>query len=300
MKVLAVGQHKGGVGKTTVSRLIGIAAARAGHRTLMIDLDGQSSLSQRFLRMERDASSAHESFYPPVHPDFDDIRIDDPKFAGISTSADPYLGNPVYPYPTPIENVDIMPAHGRMLRTINKVDEGELYERVYKRMSEFLADPAVAEAYDLVVIDTPPSLDSSLPESAINASTHVLIPAVMEPQCVEGLQGMLSLWMKANAGRGANRIKLIGIVVNMFQSGTALHQGLLEQIKADENLRDFLLPCMLARRIAFAESDHETVKPDSVLNLSPKDPARIEAEAMVTHVLEAMGLSVTPEEQVAA
>lgn len=290
MKVLTVGQHKGGVGKSTVARLIGIAAARAGHQVLMIDLDGQCSLSQRFLKMERDPSAVQETFFPPVHPEYAEILKDDPKWDGTSTSADPYLGRSVYPYPTPVERVDIMPAHGRHLRQINKVDAGELYERVYRRLGEFLSDPAVAETYDLVVIDTPPSLDSALPESAVYASTHLLIPAVMEPQCVEGLQGMLSMWMKANAGRGANRIELVGILVNMFQSGTALHQALLDQISSDENLSSFVLPCMLGRRIAFAESDHETMRPDSVLNLPARDVARREAEKMVAHVLSSMGL----------
>jgi len=293
MKVLTVGQHKGGIGKTTITRLVSIGAARAGHRVLVIDLDGQANLSQRFLEMQRDPSS-DDAFYPPVHPDFNELILDDPDFDGISSSADIYMGGSVYPYSTQIENLDILPAHAMKLRQINKVDGGELFERVYRRLGEFMSDPAVRESYDLIVIDTPPSLDTPLPESAIYASTHLLIPAIMEQMCVEGLQTMLARWMKANAARDHDRIELIGIVVNMFQPQTALHTAFLEEIRNDPNLGPFALPCVLQRRISHAESDHENFRPDSVLTLRKSNLARREAEQLIEHVLTAMGMATEP------
>ena len=44
MHVIAVTSQKGGVGKTTVTLNLGLALARAGNRTLIMELDAQGSL----------------------------------------------------------------------------------------------------------------------------------------------------------------------------------------------------------------------------------------------------------------
>src|ERR1700679_3610753 len=44
MHVIAIASQKGGVGKTTISLNLGVALARAGHRTLILELDAQGSL----------------------------------------------------------------------------------------------------------------------------------------------------------------------------------------------------------------------------------------------------------------
>lgn len=294
MRVLTIGQHKGGVGKTMLTRLIALAAARAGHRVLAIDLDGQANLSQRFLQMRRDPTS-EEAFYPPVHPEFEEIIADDPEYDGVTSSADVYYSKPIYPYPTAIDNLHILPAHALMLSHIDKVDDPAKLSRIYLRMNELMADPDLQSLYDLVIIDTPPSLVTPLPESAMVASTHLLIPAQLEQGCVEGLQTMLARWMKANALRGnGDRIELIGIAVNMFQKSTALHTSYLQEMMNDANLGPFIIPHIIKRGISFADADHEAFRPKSVLDLKPSHPARQDAEALVAYVLNAMGLSPEP------
>src|ERR1700710_2570348 len=44
MHVIAIASQKGGVGKTTISLNLGLALARAGRRTLIMELDAQGSL----------------------------------------------------------------------------------------------------------------------------------------------------------------------------------------------------------------------------------------------------------------
>src|ERR1051325_1146128 len=44
MHVIAIASQKGGVGKTTISLNLGLALARAGNRTLILELDAQGSL----------------------------------------------------------------------------------------------------------------------------------------------------------------------------------------------------------------------------------------------------------------
>lgn len=52
MKVVAVVNNKGGVGKTTVTANLGAGLARAGMRVLMIDLDPQASLTKSFFTVQ--------------------------------------------------------------------------------------------------------------------------------------------------------------------------------------------------------------------------------------------------------
>lgn len=288
MKVLTIGQNKGGVGKTTVSRIIAAAAARAGHRVLAIDLDSQCSLSQRFLDMRRDPASPEESFTPPTHPGYD--PAEDGDWNGVSNSADIYFTGSVVPYPTAIPNLEIAPGNSAMLKAVEMVRSSEVVEKVHKRMREFLRLPEVQEAYDLVVIDTPPS-KGPLSESALQAATHMLIPSVMEPMCIEGLQGMLSMLMHANNGRAKDdRIQLIGILVNKYKK-SGLHAGLLESLREDPVTGPLILPTIVWDRIAFAESDHVSMRPDSVLDMRDAAPARREAEAFVKDVLDSLELT---------
>ena len=54
MRVLAIVQNKGGVGKTTVARILTEYFGMQGIRVLGIDLDPQCNFSRRFLTMQLD------------------------------------------------------------------------------------------------------------------------------------------------------------------------------------------------------------------------------------------------------
>jgi chromosome partitioning protein len=64
-KIIAVSNHKGGVGKTTSTVNIGAGLSRAGKRVLLIDLDPQANLSQSLrIEGERDIYGAIRGLYP--------------------------------------------------------------------------------------------------------------------------------------------------------------------------------------------------------------------------------------------
>jgi len=283
MQILATVQNKGGVGKTTICRLLAEYLCRKKKRVLGIDLDSQCNFSRRFLTMEIDSTDL-DGVLPPLHPDFDEKERHD--WDGRSSSADIFYSGQAMPYPTRIEGLEIMPGNGALLRAVELVQTGEVKEKVHDRLHAFLSHEDIRSLYDVVIIDTSPS-KGPLTISAMRAATHIIIPTTMEPQTIEGLHGMLQLWRReTKRRRRGEELKIIGILPNMFRKGVALHEGLYHTLANDPGIVDLLLPIKLGLRIAFAESDHPMSDPKSVFDLPGKDPARVEAEAICAHVME--------------
>ena len=281
MHIICVAQQKGGVGKTTLARLLCEHFARSGRSTLAIDLDQQCNLSSRFLPMEQ-LSELGDGFVPPVHPQL----VDQPGRDDVRSSvADFYFGREALPYATYLPELDILPGYGEKLRRVELVDDSRVKERVHDQLALALA-PA-ADQYEVCVIDTSPS-KGPLAVSALRAATHVLLPAVMEPQVVEGLLSMLHMCRRQNRAR-REPLQILGIVPNMFRS-VQLHKGVLESLKAEKSLEDLIFPQTIGARIAFAESDHHEAEPKSIFELAEGDKARSEAEAFCAEVERRLAL----------
>ena len=276
MKILATVQNKGGVGKTTVARLLAEWFGRRGVRTLVLDLDSQCNLSQRFLRMDFEPTDP-DGVLPPLHPDFDTAAAED-GWHGRSSSADVYFSGEVFPYPTKWAALDILPGEGHKLREIEMVRAEDVKDKVHDRLRRFLSMPEVQNEYQLTLIDTSPS-KGPLTVSAVRAATDLIIPIKLEPQSIEGLFGMLQLWRRENRKRtDSDELRILCIQPNLFRKGVALHEGLLANLLSDESVAPFLAEHRLHQRIAFAESDHPDADPKSVFDLKEKDPARREAQ----------------------
>ena len=256
--VLTVAQQKGGVGKTTLSRLFAIFGAREdllNKRVLLLDFDYQASISKLSLA---NMHVGDDGATPPIHPEFDPVT-DASEWNGRSSTADIFFEGFAVPYPVelpyPIANLSILPAHKAGLKTVEEQDRGSLREKVINRLHEFLSLDEVAESYDIVVIDTGPK-DSPLVRSAIRASTHMVIPLVMEAQCIDGLAEMLGVWRLERAARPADRpIVLSGLVVNQFDARYATHNAFLNQLHSDERIAPLILDTILPRRAAVTDRD---------------------------------------------
>lgn len=289
MKIIAPTNNKGGVGKTKVSILLAEYISMVlKKRVLAIDFDPQCNFSARFLKMEIDPA-VPEGLIPPVHPDYDP---EDPYFKdsdGRSSIADIFYErknqNGVIPYPTYIENLDIMPGHADKLLGAENVRRSEVVEKVHKQLGLFLDAPDVDEAYDVIIIDTAPS-KGPLTVSVIKAATHIVIPSVMEEQPIQGIYGMLQLWMQESFRREATKpLELIGILPNMFRS-INLHKDMLKSLSENSNIAKYLMPVKLGQRAVFAEVDAEGAIPKTVFDLPDSNTAKQEAIEVCQYITE--------------
>ena len=277
MRTLVLAQNKGGVGKTSISRILSEYFARQGYHVLGLDLDPQCNYSRRFLVMDYDPADP-DGVYPAIHPAY--LPQEHGDWDGRSSTADIFTHHPTVPYPSWVNNLEVLPGHGERLRQLESQARNDA-QTMSQALKTFLMRDDLHEHYDLVVIDTSPSKDA-LARSAMAVATHLLIPTLLETQSTEGLVGMLAFWRQVNRSRTAP-LEIVGILPNRVRS-VGLHEGLLEGLKGHPGTGRFITPVTLADRIAFAESDHTDAKPKSIFDLPKSNKARLEAEAIGRYV----------------
>lgn len=283
MKVIVNATNKGGEGKTTMSiMLVEYAALVMNKRVLAIDLDPQANFSKYFLDLDFDPYDPAGGRVPPIHPSYN--PDEDFDWDGRSSIANIFYGEEVTPYPTCFENVEILPAHSLKLQEAEAVTKNEVLEKVHLQLKKFLQLSDISEAYDIVVIDTPPS-KGPLTIAGIKACTDLVIPSQMEEDSIDGIYGMMQLWKQETYSRPENHpIHLAGILANQVRDVT-LHKSFLEQLKSLESTKNHVIDSIIKDRVIYSELRVKADRPKSVFELSENAVARNECEAVCAELM---------------
>lgn len=158
MKIIAVINHKGGTGKTTSTLNIGAGLARANKKTLLIDIDPQSNLTEGLgLR------DVKVSIYDSIK---DDVAL---------------------PIQNITKNLDLVPSSldllGAEIELVSRLGRETILKRLLKN---------VGEKYDYVLIDCAPAL-GMLTVNALVAADTVLIPLEAEYFAYRGIDRLVSI-----------------------------------------------------------------------------------------------------------
>ncbi|HYU36217.1 MAG TPA: ParA family protein [Thermoanaerobaculia bacterium] len=199
--IIAITNQKGGVGKTTTTINLAAALASKGVKTLVVDLDPQGNTSMSFL----DIHSLKRSMYEALSED--DVHL-----ADIILPADK------------IEGLSIAPAQISLAKIEAKL-LGELDS--HYRLKDELA--AVQDAYDYIIIDTPPTL-GIITVNALVAATHALIPIQASYFALEGTDDLLETIDKIKV-RANPQLQILGALITMYDKRTTLAKDIYEQIQ---------------------------------------------------------------------
>lgn len=208
MKIIAIANQKGGVGKTTTSTSLAAELAINGFRTLIIDDDPQGNATKTFLREDEVTTSLAE------------VLLSFPNQPAASISEKRLT--------TALENLDIVPA------TISLANFDREPPLSIKKLRSCLKQ--VEGDYDFVVIDTPPNFGLLL-SAALIASDFVIIPVQAAPFALSGLGDLLTV---IEDSRQLNeKLQILGAVCTRYDARTKISKQSLEQLGAMSNERSF-------------------------------------------------------------
>lgn len=215
MKVIAVAIVKGGAGKTATALSIAQAAAYRGNRVLCIDLDPQGNLSYGIAADIGRAGSLEALHGAPA-------------------------SQVIQETPQGIDAITAAPELATEQTTAGSIG----------RLRSFLHE--IDNAYDFVVIDTPPAIGETT-YNAIAAASDLIIPMRAAPYDIAGMYHVMSI-TDALEKTGAANIKRRGIVITQHEERARINQHFRQEI--EETAARFHVPILgIARRgIAIAEA----------------------------------------------
>ncbi len=224
--VVAVANFKGGVAKTSTSIHLGQYLALRGYRTLMIDADAQGSLTTLFgLRPDADVDGRHTLSPWLRGPDL----VDDPAdWTGTLATAI---------QPTYWHGLDLIAANLQLYGAEFAISARRANEQNF-RFWTVLKDgiQTVSANYDVIVIDTPPSL-SFLTTNAIYAADGIIMPvppAMMDfASSVSFFQLLSELLASTNQVEATpKRFDFLGLLVSKFEPKNGAHIAIHDWLRA--------------------------------------------------------------------
>lgn len=249
MKTVTVFNHAGGAGKTSLVRDVGYELAQAGHRVLLVDLDPQANLTG-WLGVS--GVSRDETVYP--------VAVE-----GSSL-----------PRPREVHGLGLIPSHVSLA-----VAEGQMMGRVGAQSRLRRALQEVQTEYDLVMVDSPPSLGQLSIMGAL-AADHMIVPVPTRQKGLDALPGLQGAFAEY---REVRPDLTVALYVPTFHDARRLHD---REVLAD--IEAFLSP------LATPVPQREAVWLDSTAQgapvgvYAPDSPVHQDVRRLSREVAQALGL----------
>lgn len=221
VKVIAIANQKGGVGKTTTAVNLAACLALKGRKVLMLDADPQGNATSGLGFDKRDIKKC---IY--------DTLINDVMMKDVLLHSD-------------YENLDLIPATiqlaGAEIELVSLMNrEGRLKNALER----------VKHDYDYVLIDCPPSL-GLLTINALTAANSVLVPIQCEFYALEGVSQLMNTIKLVQ--RNLNpALKLEGVLMTMFDQRTNLSSDVVGEVRKYFNTK--MYNTIIPRNVRLSEA----------------------------------------------
>ena len=210
-RIVAIANEKGGVGKTATVVNLGAALSLAGQKVLVVDMDPQHNTTSG---LGIETSDERISVY--------DLIIN-----GGKEKVNEAICR------TKWEKLDLIPAHIDLSGAeIELVDE----EGRENRLKEVLEQ--VAGKYDVIIMDTPPSL-SLLTINVFAAANEVVVPCQTHPYAYKALEDLFDTIDDIREEINPD-IVISGIVPTFYDRRTKISRDILERLQSDDRYRELI------------------------------------------------------------
>ena len=214
-RILCVANQKGGVGKTTTAVNLAVGLAKAGSRTLLVDLDPQCN-----------ATTGLGQTPAARHP----LVSQEPLRQSLRQTDEELLE--LLPGSRSFQDVEVLASGASSSATL----------------AQHLASGL--SSYDFVLIDCPPSL-GQLTQTALASSTEVLMPIQCEYFAMEGLTQMIEV-IRRVMQKGSNRLQFGGIVLTMYDHSLELTHEVDREVR--DFFGEIVYQTVIPRDVAVSEA----------------------------------------------
>ena len=220
-RILAITNQKGGVGKTTTSVNLAAGLVQSGQRVLLVDLDPQGNAT---MGSGIDKRALVHSVYQVL------LGLSDAEAVRLKSEAGGY---------------DIIPANRELAGA--EVEMVELDQRETRLKS---ALQTIAEDYDFILLDCPPSL-SMLTINGLVAADAVIIPMQCEYYALEGLSDLVNTVKRVKQHLNPE-IEIEGLLRTMFDPRNSLAQQVSSQLQSHFGTKVYTT--VIPRNVRLAEA----------------------------------------------